>query len=40
VVEGGPIVHAGPYWAYASRTELVRDAERSRIQSFALLPLT
>jgi 2',3'-cyclic-nucleotide 2'-phosphodiesterase (5'-nucleotidase family) len=36
-----PIVHAGPYGAYASRTELVPGAEpgRARIGSFSLVPL-
>jgi len=34
-----PIVHAGPYGAFASRTELVRDGERARIVDFALEPL-
>jgi 2',3'-cyclic-nucleotide 2'-phosphodiesterase (5'-nucleotidase family) len=40
VVNGVPIVHAGPYGAFASRTELVRTAGRARIESFALVPLT
>ena len=36
-----PIVHAGPYARYASRTELVKDAAgRARIADFALEPLT
>jgi 2',3'-cyclic-nucleotide 2'-phosphodiesterase (5'-nucleotidase family) len=39
-VNGVPIVHAGPYGAFASRTELVRDGERARIAAFDLLPLT
>lgn len=39
-VGGVPIVHAGPYGAYASRTELVRDGGRARIAAFALEPLT
>ncbi len=39
VVNGVPIVHAGPYGAFASRTELVRDGERARIADFALVPL-
>ena len=39
IVNGVPIVHAGPYGAFASRTELVRDGERARIAGFALLPL-
>lgn len=34
-----PIVHAGPYGQYVSRTELVRDGTRARIASYALLPL-
>jgi 2',3'-cyclic-nucleotide 2'-phosphodiesterase (5'-nucleotidase family) len=41
VVAGVPIVHAGPYGAFASRTELVKDpAGRARIADFALEPLT
>lgn len=40
VVNGVPIVHAGPYGAFASRTELVRDGDRARIADFALVPLT
>ena len=36
-----PIVHAGPYAAYVSRTELTYDerARRFRIERFALVPL-
>ncbi len=35
-----PIVHAGPYGAFASRTELVKDERgRARIADFALEPL-
>lgn len=34
-----PIVHAGPYGAYASRTELGRSNGRARIMDFALEPL-
>jgi 2',3'-cyclic-nucleotide 2'-phosphodiesterase (5'-nucleotidase family) len=36
-----PIVHAGPYGRYVSRTELEYDAERKRyaIRTFGLLPL-
>jgi len=35
-----PIVHAGPYGAYVSRTELERaDDGRARIERFELLPL-
>jgi 5'-nucleotidase len=34
-----PIVHAGPYGRYASRTELVHDGARAKIASFELLPL-
>jgi 2',3'-cyclic-nucleotide 2'-phosphodiesterase (5'-nucleotidase family) len=41
VVTGVPIVHAGPYGRYASRTELAKDASgRARITDFALEPLT
>ena len=39
-VGGVPIVHAGPYGAYASRTELERDGDRARITGFALESLT
>ncbi len=40
VVGGVPIVHAGPYGAYASRTELVREpGGRARIERFELVPL-
>ena len=39
IVGGVPIVHAGPYGAFASRTELVRDGGRARIVDFALEPL-
>jgi len=39
-VNGVPIVHAGPYGAFASRTELTKDgAGRARIAGFALEPL-
>jgi 2',3'-cyclic-nucleotide 2'-phosphodiesterase (5'-nucleotidase family) len=39
-VGGVPIVHAGPYAKYASRTELAKDgAGRVRIADFALEPL-
>jgi 5'-nucleotidase len=34
-----PIVHAGPYGAFASRTDLVDDGGRARIADFALEPL-
>jgi 2',3'-cyclic-nucleotide 2'-phosphodiesterase (5'-nucleotidase family) len=34
-----PIVHAGPYGAFASRTELERRDGRARITGFALEPL-
>jgi 2',3'-cyclic-nucleotide 2'-phosphodiesterase (5'-nucleotidase family) len=34
-----PIVHAGPYGAFASRTEFARDGERATIVDFALEPL-
>ena len=41
IANGVPIVHAGPYGAYASRTELAKDASgRARISGFALEPLT
>ena len=41
VVNGVPIVHAGPYGQYVSQTELRRDPETNRflIDNFALLPL-
>ena len=40
VVDGVPIVHAGPYGAFASRTELAKDGDgRARITEFALEPL-
>jgi len=41
VVEGVPIVHAGPYGQFVSRTELSYDISRSRftIDDFALVPL-
>jgi 5'-nucleotidase len=36
-----PIVHAGPYGAFASRTELAKDGTgRARIVDFALEPLS
>ena len=39
-VGGVPIVHAGPYAKFASRTELVKDERgRARIADFALEPL-
>lgn len=34
-----PIVHAGPYGAFASQTDLVRAAGRARISTFSLVPL-
>ena len=41
IVGGVPIVHAGPYGAFASRTELAKDAAgRARITDFKLEPLT
>ena len=41
VVGGVPIVHAGPYARFASRTELSKDASgRAHIADFALEPLT
>jgi 2',3'-cyclic-nucleotide 2'-phosphodiesterase (5'-nucleotidase family) len=39
VVAGVPIVHAGPYGRYASRTELERDGTRVRVTRSALVPL-
>lgn len=40
VENGVPIVHAGPYGAYVSRTELVAgNGERPRLHSFELVPL-
>jgi 5'-nucleotidase len=38
-VGGVPIVHAGPYGKYVSRTELDCSGGRSRISRFDLLPL-
>lgn len=41
VVNGVPIVHAGPYAKFASRTELAKDTSgRARIADFSLEPLT
>jgi 2',3'-cyclic-nucleotide 2'-phosphodiesterase (5'-nucleotidase family) len=34
-----PIVHAGPYGAFASRVDVERDGDRTRIVDFALEPL-
>jgi 2',3'-cyclic-nucleotide 2'-phosphodiesterase (5'-nucleotidase family) len=41
IVNGVPIVHAGPYGQFVSRTELAYDAARKcfAISDFALLPL-
>lgn len=39
VVAGVPIVHAGPYGRFVSRTELQYDGARWRLRDFALLPL-
>jgi len=39
VVRGVPIVHAGPYGEYVSRTNLQYDGERWRMQNSALVPL-
>lgn len=41
IVEGVPIVHAGPYGRYVSRSELELDAGRGRyaLQRFDLVPL-
>lgn len=38
-VNGVPIVHAGPYGKYVSRTQLDRANGRWRVQSFDLVPL-
>jgi 2',3'-cyclic-nucleotide 2'-phosphodiesterase (5'-nucleotidase family) len=38
-VSGVPIVHAGPYGKYVSRTELEPAGDRWRVQSFELVPL-
>ena len=38
-VDGVPIVHAGPYGQYVSRTEIERGTKRFDITGFALLPL-
>ncbi|HTD36988.1 MAG TPA: hypothetical protein VK669_05715 [Candidatus Limnocylindrales bacterium] len=41
IVNSVPIVHAGPYAKYASRTELAKDASgRARIADFSLEALT
>lgn len=34
-----PIVHAGPYGHFVSRTELEHDGARTRIERFSLVPL-
>jgi len=39
IVGGVPIVHAGPYGRFVSRTEMRRSAGRFEIADFALLPL-
>ena len=39
VVEGVPIVHAGPYGKFVSRSELQRDGSRWKLADFALVPL-
>ena len=38
-VEGVPLVHAGPYGRFVSRTELARIGERARVTGGSLLPL-
>jgi 2',3'-cyclic-nucleotide 2'-phosphodiesterase (5'-nucleotidase family) len=38
-VRGVPIVHAGPYGKFVSRTNLLYDGERWRLRDFALVPL-
>ena len=40
IVNGVPIVHAGPYGAFASRSELLRRDGRAQLADFALEPLT
>jgi 2',3'-cyclic-nucleotide 2'-phosphodiesterase (5'-nucleotidase family) len=39
VVRGVPIVHAGPYGRYVSRSDLQYDGTNWRLNDFALLPL-
>lgn len=39
IVEGVPIVHAGPYGKFVSRSDLQRDGSRWRLSAFALVPL-
>lgn len=39
IVQGVPIVHAGPYGKFASRTLLERQDDRFRVQAFDLVPL-
>lgn len=39
IVQGVPIVHAGPYGKFVSRTLLERDADRWRMQAFDLVKL-
>ena len=39
LVGGVPIVHAGPYGKYVSRTQLERTGDRFSVANFALLPL-
>jgi 2',3'-cyclic-nucleotide 2'-phosphodiesterase (5'-nucleotidase family) len=38
-VSGVPIVHAGPYGKFVSRTQLERSEDRWRVQSFDLVRL-
>jgi 5'-nucleotidase len=38
-IEGVPIVHAGPYGAFVSRSELELEGGRARLARFDLLPL-
>lgn len=40
IVDGVPIVHAGPYGAFASRTDLAHDGTRTRVIASALERLT
>jgi 2',3'-cyclic-nucleotide 2'-phosphodiesterase (5'-nucleotidase family) len=39
IVAGVPIVHAGPYGKFVSRSELVREGDRFALQASALVPL-
>jgi 2',3'-cyclic-nucleotide 2'-phosphodiesterase (5'-nucleotidase family) len=39
IAAGVPIVHAGPYGKYVSRSSLERDGERWKLRAFELVPL-